>query len=186
MARQTVRRIVFFDVDTQYDFMAPAGRLYVKGAASIAGNLKKITAFADRHGIPVISSLDWHTAHDPEFASFPKHCVRNTPGARKIPATIAAATKQIMIKKSTLDVFSNPAVAKALSKFSDVYVYGVALDYCVKTACLGARRQGLRVYMVRDAVKAISPKTGKAAADVLRRHAVRFITMKGLQRRLAL
>jgi len=35
------QRRVFFDIDTQFDFMNPAGRLYVNGAASIMGNLKK-------------------------------------------------------------------------------------------------------------------------------------------------
>ncbi len=179
------KRIVFFDIDTQYDFMDPAGRLYVKGSESIAANLKKLTALADRRGITIVSTCDWHAAHDPEFASFPPHCVRNTRGARKIEETIAGRTEQAVIKKAHIDVFSNPAAARTLSKFSDVYVYGVALDYCVKTACLGARRLGLRVFAVKDAIKALSPETGRAAADQLRRHGVRFITMKGLKRRLS-
>lgn len=186
MVIHSPKRIVFFDIDTQYDFMDPAGRLYVKGASSIAGNLKKITALADRRGIPVVSTCDWHAAHDPEFSSFPAHCVRNTRGARKIPQTIAKTTEQTVLRKFTTDVFSNPAVGRAVGRYTDAYVYGVALDYCVKTACLGARRLGLRVYMVKDAVKAISPGTGRAVMALLRRRGVRFITMKGLKRRFRL
>jgi nicotinamidase/pyrazinamidase len=176
---------VFFDIDTQYDFMRPKGLLYVRGAETIIPNLRKITVLAGRYKIPIVSTLDRHTPHDREFKVFPEHCVRNTPGAAKIPATIAAGTKQILVPKRTYDAFSNPRTARLLSGFTDVYVYGVALDYCVKAACLGARRLGLRVYLIKDATKAVSPKTGRAAMELLRGRGVCFITTGGLKRRIA-
>jgi nicotinamidase/pyrazinamidase len=181
-----VKRVVFFDIDTQFDFMDPAGRLYVKGAQKIVPNLKRITALADRLRVPVISSLDRHVLHDPEFQIFPVHCVRNTPGAAKIPETLADTTKQVMIAKRTFDVFSNPRTRAELAKFTDVYVYGVALDYCVKAACQGARRLGLRVYLIKDATRAVAPRSGKAAAGLLRRNGVCFVMTRGLQRRISL
>ncbi|MFA5100738.1 MAG: isochorismatase family protein, partial [Candidatus Omnitrophota bacterium] len=160
---ECAQRKVFFDIDTQYDFMNPEGLLYVRGAEKIVPNLRKITALACRYGIPVVSTLDWHTRRDPEFKVFPEHCVRNTSGAAKIPATTASGIEQVMVRKCTCDAFSNPRTKRLLSGFTDVYVYGVALDYCVKAACLGAVKLGLRVYLIKDATKAVSPETGRAA-----------------------
>lgn len=177
-------RVVFFDIDTQYDFMRPDGLLYVKGADTLGVNLRRITALADRYKIPVVSTLDWHTPRDPEFKFFPAHCVRDTPGAVKIPETIASGTKQIMVRKNTYDAFFDSRLARRMSGFTDVYVYGVALDYCVKTACVGIRRMGLDVYLIKDATKAISPGTGRATMELLRSEGVHFITTRGLKRRI--
>jgi len=91
----------------------------------------------------------------------------------------------VIIRKATTDVFSNPEAARVVAKFTEAYVYGVALDYCVKYACIGARRLGLSVYVIRDAVRAISAEGEKNAIATLRRRGVRFLTVKGLKRRLA-
>ncbi|MCM8780142.1 MAG: isochorismatase family protein, partial [Candidatus Omnitrophica bacterium] len=103
-----MRKTLFFDVDTQYDFMYPQGKLYVRGAENIIPNLNTLTKFADKSKITIVSSLDAHIKNDPEFRQFPQHCVAHTKGQRKISQTIARHTKQIIIKKCTFDVFSNP------------------------------------------------------------------------------
>ena len=46
---------VFFDVDTQVDFMLPDGRLHVPGAETIIPNLSKLMAYAEAQGTPVLS-----------------------------------------------------------------------------------------------------------------------------------
>jgi len=55
--------IIFFDIDTQYDFMHKNGNLYVPDAESIISNLKKLTQFAKRKNISVVASADKH-GHD--------------------------------------------------------------------------------------------------------------------------
>ena len=79
--------LVFFDIDTQVDFMLPHGKLYVPGAERIIPNLVRLISFARAQGIPVISSADAHAPDDPEFAIWPPHCVAGTPGQRRIPET---------------------------------------------------------------------------------------------------
>src|SRR3981081_1310085 len=74
----TSRRTVFVDVDTQIDFMLPHGNLYVPGAETIIPNLERLMAFAREHDVPVISSVDAHSAHDEEFRDFSPHCVKGT------------------------------------------------------------------------------------------------------------
>jgi nicotinamidase/pyrazinamidase len=149
--------LVFFDIDTQVDFMLPHGRLYVPGAEQIVPNLVKLMSFAREHGIPVISSADAHTPDDPEFALWPPHCVIGTPGQRRIPETqFADATvvpnqpgafvhpakwpSQIILEKPTYDTADNPnfdAVLKALGPRRAV-VFGVATEFCVRADVLAS------------------------------------------------
>jgi len=79
---------VFFDVDTQLDFLYPAGALYVPGAESILTQVGALNRYASDHGIPVISTVDAHTENDPEFQEWPPHCVAGTAGQQKPVSTL--------------------------------------------------------------------------------------------------
>ena len=68
-------KTVFIDVDTQLDFLYPAGALYVPGAERICPRSRTSTATPRAHGIPVVSTTDAHTENDPEFQSWP-HALR--------------------------------------------------------------------------------------------------------------
>jgi nicotinamidase-related amidase len=60
-------RTVFFDIDTQIDFLFPAGALYAPGAEKIIGTVATLNRYAAKHGIPVVSTMDAHSENDPEF-----------------------------------------------------------------------------------------------------------------------
>ena len=85
---------IFWDVDTQYDFIMPDGKLYIQGAEEILPNLSLLTSFARRNNIQVLGSIDYHTLYDPEISSdpdfqttFPPHCLRDkrSPGKALCP-----------------------------------------------------------------------------------------------------
>ena len=80
--------LLFWDVDTQFDFMHPAGKLYVSGAETIISNLQRLTAFAVQHGIPIVASTDAHLETDPEFSQYPPHCLAGTSGQKKVEGTL--------------------------------------------------------------------------------------------------
>ncbi|MFT4304416.1 MAG: cysteine hydrolase family protein [Candidatus Woesearchaeota archaeon] len=92
-------KTVFWNVDTQYDFMrndeTHKGRLPVQDAREIEGNLEKLTRLAAREGLQVVNTADWHVYGDveinddnPDFVNtFPMHCEAGTKGAQYIPAT---------------------------------------------------------------------------------------------------
>jgi nicotinamidase/pyrazinamidase len=199
--------VAFFDVDTQFDFMDPAGALHVKGADEIWRNLKKLTEFAVSRDIPVIASADAHDARDPEFQEFPSHCVKGSTGAARIPETrlkeavsvgldssprlaVAALGRvpRAVIEKKTFDVFSNPAAEAIVRAVGarDWVVYGVATDYCVRAAAIGLRQRDLEVTVVTDAVKGIVPAGEAKALEEMKAAGVRFITtdvlLKALER----
>ena len=72
---------VFFDIDSQLDFLYPAGALYVPGAERIVPAIARLNRYAAAHGIPVVSTTDAHTEDDPEFQIWPHHCVAGNVGA---------------------------------------------------------------------------------------------------------
>jgi len=188
--------IFFADIDTQFDFMKSKGSLYVSEAQKIIPKLKKLTEFARKNNIKIISSLDTHLNNDKEFKQFPVHCVADSSGQRKIKETllkkriklrtkkysskyikqILNTYKQIIVEKNTFDVFSNPN-AKSLFKYADlVFVYGVATDYCVKACCLGLLKLHKQVYLVEDAAKAVDKNTADKTLRQLKKKGVKLIS----------
>lgn len=98
--------VVFWDVDTQVDFMTPpeeGGKLYVKdladeedpGAITIKPALERLSSYAREHGILRVATGDWHTLDhreidpvNPDFrTTYPPHCMAGERGSEKIPET---------------------------------------------------------------------------------------------------
>jgi nicotinamidase/pyrazinamidase len=159
--------LIFWDVDTQVDFMHADGKLYVPGAESIIPNLKLLTDYAHRHGIRIVASADDHVpghrelSATPDFRrTFPNHCMRGTPGQLKIPETaltdplviepeslpadelgrkLARHKGDILLNKHWFDVFTNENVEMVIRalKPETVVLYGVATDVCNKYAIEG-------------------------------------------------
>lgn len=88
---------IFYDVDTQNDFMNKSGALSVPGAEEIKPQLKLLTNFALDKKIPIIASADRHfgteayQTREGELnqwgGPFPHHCMDDTYGAEKISET---------------------------------------------------------------------------------------------------
>jgi nicotinamidase/pyrazinamidase len=167
-------RTVFFDVDTQIDFLYPAGALYVPGAETIVDRVAALNGYAAANGIPVVSTMDAHAEDDPEFRQWPPHCVVGTTGEQKpaatlldkrvpVPGTRCAIeigdAKQILLEKQSVDCFTNPNLPALLDRLGAerCVVYGVVTEICVKNAALGLLKTGRRVELVTDAVRSLDP-----------------------------
>ena len=158
-------KTIHIDVDTQIDFLYPAGALYVPGAESIVPAIARLN-----HAAPlVISTTDAHPEDDPEFRQYPPHCVAGTLGQHKPAATLINDPKrQIVVEKQTLDCFLAPGFTALLPELdADRYVvYGVVSEICVRFAALGLLRTGKRVEIVTDAIKALDESAAqKMLAD---------------------
>jgi nicotinamidase/pyrazinamidase len=187
-------KLVFVDVDTQVDFISPTGKLSVPRAGEIVENLRRLTEYAHGHGIPIIATACAHDDGDAEFQVFPPHCLRGTPGQRRIAETEhpgapligaeldeQAAAKferagAVVLEKKAYDVFSNPNAPPVFAAAPDAefVVYGLAIDYCVKAVVLGLRDRGREVVVVSDAVRPVDARQGAAAIEEFRRRHVRF------------
>lgn len=171
-------KTIFFDVDTQLDFLYPAGALYVPGAEKLVKSLGALTRSASAQGIQVISTADAHAEDDPEFKTWKPHCVAGTFGQQKAAGTLLSQplvlgthrgaldeirpsvqnAKQIIVEKQQLDAFSNPHLGRLLDSLEpERYVlYGVVTELCVRCAALGLLETGARVELVSDAIKSLS------------------------------
>jgi len=160
-------RLIFWDVDTQHDFMKSDGKLYVPEAETIIPRVAQLTDFAHQHGIRIVASADDHVAGNPELSdspdwktTFPPHCMRGTPGQQKIPETrlvdplvieparadppilaqqVRSHHGDILFLKHRFDVFTNENVDLVLDVLDpeDIVLYGVALDVCDRFAIEG-------------------------------------------------
>src|SRR5688572_33098551 len=81
-------KTVFLDIDTQIDFMFPAGALYVPGAEQVLPAICRLNAYAVENHIPLISTMDAHSENDVEFLNWPPHCVVGTEGQKKPQGTV--------------------------------------------------------------------------------------------------
>jgi nicotinamidase/pyrazinamidase len=155
----------------QNDFVQKSGALYVKGAEQIVGTIEKILNKAKSAKLPIIYTMDWHKEDDDEFKRFnwPKHCVRNTPGAEIVRELAPRQFDGKVVKKLTYDAFSNPRMERLLKELNvnELYIVGVATEYCVKNTALSALRKGYKVVIVVDAVKSVTKEGGKLALDEL-------------------
>ena len=161
---------LFWDVDTQYDFMMADGRLYVPGSEEIIPALRRLTDHAHTHGIRILASADDHVPGHRELSetpdwkeTFPDHCMRGTPGQARIAATslrhplviepspedpqrlaarVLAHDGDLLLHKHWFDVFTNPNLLPVLDALSPdrIVLYGVALDVCDRYAIEGLLR----------------------------------------------
>jgi nicotinamidase-related amidase len=166
-------KTVYFDVDTQYDFMTPAGALAVPGAARLIPAIAALNQSAWDRGIQVVSTTDTHFENDPEFKIWPAHCVAGTWGqlkpeptlnrARCVVANRAGAeiadAPQYLVEKQTNDCFTNVNLPALLDRLgAERYVvYGVVTEYCVRCAVMGLLGTGRRVELVTDAIETLNP-----------------------------
>jgi nicotinamidase/pyrazinamidase len=150
---------VFFDIDTQIDFMYPSGALYVPGAERIL----PLVAELNRKAPFVISTMCAHAEDDPEFEIYGHHCVIGTISQRKPPITLLNdPARQILFPKRKLDVFSVPELLPLLERLNaDRYVvYGVVTEICVKCAAFGLLQTGKQVEIVTDAIRSLNEDEG--------------------------
>ncbi|MFC1803741.1 cysteine hydrolase family protein [Thermoproteota archaeon] len=170
-----IRDIVFWDVDTQIDFMEPYGKLYVPGAEKLKANLAFLTEMGAGRG-RLSGSADAHMPNDREFNVWPEHCVYGTPGQHKVPESsingtlyvpsvrlssallseVVAYNGQVIFEKQETDVRTNPNVKPFMNLIRPklVVVYGVVSEICVNLAVdFFTRELGYETVVVVDAIK---------------------------------
>lgn len=136
---------VFWDMDTQRDFMDVEGKLYVPGAQQILPALRRLTGFlsgqSDLRRVAAVLRREEGdeeiAAEKPDYkATFPPHCLEGSRGAEKVEETacarpleidleaeapegltsrLAGWKGEILLPRRKLDPFSNPNTEVLLS-----------------------------------------------------------------------
>jgi nicotinamidase/pyrazinamidase len=176
------RNLVFWEVDVQADFMLPGGKLYVPGAEKLLPNIRRLTDAARQGRVFLVSHGCYHTPDDPEFTTFPPHCIKGTPGASLVPEALTERVlsvpndptttlpddlspyQQILLEKQTLDIFKSAHADELVERLGpdvEFVVFGVVTEYCVGLAAKGLLHRGRRVSIVRDAIETLKSEDGK-------------------------
>jgi nicotinamidase/pyrazinamidase len=191
------RDYIFWEVDVQRDFMLPGGNLYVPGAEKLLPNIRRLTDAARQGRVFLVSHGCFHTADDPEFQTFPPHCVKGTEGAELVPEALTGKVarvpndatakvpedlsqfQQILLEKQTLNIFESKhanELLQRLGKDPEFVVFGVVTEYCVSFAAKGLLQRGRRVAVVQDAIETLKKEEGQATIAELARLGARLTT----------
>jgi nicotinamidase/pyrazinamidase len=162
-------------VDVQNDF-CPGGALGIHGGHKIIPILNKCIKFFEKENLPIIVTRDWHpkvTKHFEQFGGvWPEHCVKGSPGAMfhpdlELPKDAMVMSKGMDPEKDSYSAFhaidsSGMALENILELFgvTEIYIGGLATDYCVKYSALDALKDGLNVLILTDAIAGVNLQPG--------------------------
>jgi nicotinamidase/pyrazinamidase len=167
-------------VDVQNDF-CPGGTLAVAEGNEVVTPLNKLMReFLDR-GEPVYKTRDWHPEKTKHFAiyggTWPIHCVQNSRGAEFHPdllddPRITVISKGFDERADGYSGFDGTQLAQLLRDegVNEVWVGGLATDYCVKQTVIDGVRNGFSVKALADAMRPVNvnPDDGKKAIEEMK------------------
>jgi nicotinamidase/pyrazinamidase len=177
-ASRTSARAALLVIDVQNDF-CEGGALAVPNASVAIEAANRYLAQAEYEGLAIYASRDWHpptTRHFKDYGGeWPVHCVQGTWGARfhdalDLPANAVIVTKGEHVDRPGYSAFEGQTpdgrllLADLKSRgIDDLYVAGLATDYCVKASVLDALEAGLRVTVLEDAIAGVDVNQGDSA-----------------------
>ena len=199
-------------VDIQNDFLpggalgVPHGDEVVPVANRVSRQFDLVVATQDWHppdhgsfaanhpGRKVSDVIDLHSLRQ---ILWPVHCVQNTRGAEFAPGLDVSRVARVFRKGTdpTIDSYSgffdnghrrSTGLADYLRErgVDEVFVLGIATDYCVKFTALDAvQRAGLEVTLVEDGCRGVNLRPGdvEAAVDEMRRAGVKVVRSSELR-----
>lgn len=174
-------------VDVQQDF-CPGGAL-----AAPKGNdiIPVINALMDQFDF-VVASKDWHPAKTVHFDKWPPHCIRGTVGAafhpdlkeQKMDAVVLKGTGNSDDGYSAFEA-TNIDLSHWLKKngVDEVYITGIATEYCVMSTAIDAVQSGFKVNVITDAIAAVNQKEDdeENALQKMQGYNIRLVTSRDVE-----
>lgn len=195
------RKPALLVVDVQNDF-CPGGALAVPDGDAIVPRVNRMIELFERRSLPVLATRDWHpkiTKHFKEFGgAWPPHCIQGTKGARFHPDLRLSKDALILSKGMDPEQDSYSAFQAYNGQGRDlesvirdlgvdeIFICGLATDYCVRATTLDARRRAMRVRVLGDVIKGVDLKPGDSETAVreMRAAGVPFVESRGVAKLL--
>lgn len=198
-------------VDLQNDFL-PGGSLAVHGGDKIPLIVNELVkapfdliiatkdwhppthgSFADNYGKLVGEYVDLAGTHQ---ILWPRHCVQGTQGAEFAPGWDTTQIDKIVYKgiDPQIDSYSTFFDNKHLRstglehylkghEIKDIYIAGLATDYCVKYTVLDAIQLGFQPYVIVDACRGVNiqPQDSHEALEIMQKAGAILFSFKDLE-----
>ena len=175
-------------VDIQNDF-CPGGALPVPDGDAVVYSMNLYITKFSKMGLPVYFTRDWHPQNHISFKTnggiWPEHCVQETYGAELhkkllIPSRAVIISKGISPDNDGYSGFEETDLDKRLKakNIRQLFIGGLATDYCVKSTVLDALHAGFDVVFLSDASKGVDVNPGdseQAIDEMLREGAVNVV-----------
>lgn len=154
-------------VDVQNDFCA-GGTLAVPGAEAVIPVLNAYLDLFLKRAVPIFASRDWHPRQSSHFKRWPEHCIQHTSGAQFHPDLRLPPGAHIISKGMNPDEDAYSAFQAIdehgrqldqllkLKGIRELYVGGLATDYCVKATVRDALQAGYLVTLLLDGIRAVN------------------------------
>ena len=199
-------------VDVQNDFLpggalaVPRGDEVVAVANRLQSAFERVLATRDCHPAGHSSFATSHPGrqvgelvalHGLEQILWPEHCVAGTTGTDFAPGLDTSRIERTFLKGVDSDIdsysgfFDNAALrSTGLDAYlrdqgvDEIFILGLATDYCVKATALDGVHLGFQVNVVSDGCRAVelSPGDGERAFEEMRRAGVRVVDSAEIER----
>jgi nicotinamidase/pyrazinamidase len=199
----------FLIIDLQYDF-CPGGALAVPGGDEILPGVNELIgkfglviatqdwhplghiSFASAHGRNIYETID---IGGKKQTLWPDHCVQGSRGADLLDGLKKSSITRIIRKGTDKDIDSYSGFfdnlhekATELDQFlkskgvAEIYIAGLATDYCVKYTALDAVSLGYATFVIPDASRGvnISPSDSDNAIKEMQEKGVKIISKTDL------
>lgn len=198
-------------VDIQNDFLpggalaVPRGDEVVPVANALMPRFERVVATQDWHPANHGSFASQHPGRQVgevidlnglRQILWPDHCVQGTAGAAFAPGLNTAGMHRVFQKGTDPGIDSYSGLydnghrrSTGLGEFlkaegvTDVYVLGLATDYCVKFTALDARAEGFNTFVIEDGCRGVELRRGDVAAafDEMRAAGVQVVRSENLE-----
>ena len=160
-------------VDLQRDF-CPGGALPVREGDKVIEPINALVDLFHEKDLPVFYTRDWHPKDHVSFkqngGTWPPHAIRGTPGAQfpvalHVPRGAAIIDKATRRNAEAYSGFQGTDLAERLRRagVEELYIVGLATDYCVKNTVTDGIAAGFRLNVVSDCVKGVNLKRTDSA-----------------------
>lgn len=163
-------------VDVQHDFLS-GGTLAVPDGNEVIPALNRYIALFSEQSLPIFATRDWHPADHCSFKSqggiWPAHCIAGSAGAQfpsalHLPGNAVIVSKATSAQQDAYSGFEGTDLAAQLRRhgIEQVFIGGLATDYCVLNTAKDALSNGFKVVLLLDAMRAVDLHAGDGQAAI--------------------
>jgi nicotinamidase-related amidase len=188
---------LLIDVDSQKDFLLPAGNACVSNQKEVLANIRRIMAWARREKVSVISTAEVYPNNN--GCSEIGYCLDGTEGQKKLPCTllrnrvsfpadnknalpadILLAYRQVVLHKRCIDPFDEPRIERLLSEVEadEFILIGAGTEDAVKATAMGLLQRGKKVRIIVDALGSHNAREAKLALRKMQAKGAKLIKTK--------